>query len=93
MNLTNEDDLLLAIAFNNVESSLLTELSKQICKGKVAYALNDLFEKAVAQQNRRRFAGPLDRKNCSSLPTGTERRNRLLRRFSRQRKCQTSFGR
>jgi hypothetical protein len=44
-----EGDLLLAIAFNNIEPSLLTQFSKQISEssydGKVKYALNDLFER------------------------------------------------
>jgi hypothetical protein len=48
--LSNEDDLLLAIAFNNIEPALLTQFLTQIAKpsygGKINYALNDLFEKA-----------------------------------------------
>jgi hypothetical protein len=54
--LSNEDDLLLAIAFNNIESSLLTQFLTQIAKpsygGKINCALNDLFEKARLQREK-----------------------------------------
>jgi hypothetical protein len=67
--LSREDDLLLAIAFNNIELSLLTQFLTQIAQpsygGKINYALNDLFEKARLQQEKscaqivglQRFAG------------------------------------
>ncbi len=54
--LLREDDLLLAIAFDNIEPSLLTQFLTQIAQpsygGRINYALNDLFEKARFQREK-----------------------------------------